>query len=175
MPVQTPPIERLVHDHRHAGGDRGPGGSSTTELRLTAPRRFAPGSFSEAVGGVLSIRRGSTGAPSVTLPATSVATVRKKYRPSGSEAVSNDVRTDPSCPMLIVDQERAGGAISKTTFGDARAGVARGALDRRRSPRRFAPGSSIAVAGGELSTRRSSTAAACVSLPALSVTTTRRS
>ena len=78
MPVQTPPISAsyMTADTPEATG--GPGGSSTTELRLTAPRRFAPGSFSEAVGAVLSIRRGPTAAPSVTLPATSVATVRKK-------------------------------------------------------------------------------------------------
>ena len=41
--------------------------------------------------------------------------------------------------------------------------------------RRFAPGSSSAVAGGELSMRRSSTGVDSVRLPALSVTTTRRS
>ena len=78
MPVQTPPISASYMTTETPEATGGPGGSSTTELRLTAPRRFAPGSFSEAVGGVLSIRRGPTGAPSVTLPATSVATVRKK-------------------------------------------------------------------------------------------------
>jgi hypothetical protein len=54
-----------------------PPGSLVLELRPTAPRRYAPGSFSDAVGGVLSTRRLLTGAEAAWLPATSNATVRK--------------------------------------------------------------------------------------------------
>src|SRR5215207_2235921 len=116
MPVQTPPISAsyMTTDTPEATG--GPGGSSTTELRLTAPRRFAPGSFSEAVGAVLSIRRGPTGAPMVTLPATSDATVRKKYRPSGRDVVSNGDSNGSELSEPIVDHAAPSGLTSKTTL-----------------------------------------------------------
>ena len=65
-------------------------------------------------------------------------------------------------------------AVLELDLRDARAGVGGRALQRD-GRARFAPGSSSAVAGGELSMRRSSTGADSVRLPALSVTTTRRS
>src|SRR6266540_4192371 len=49
----------------------GPPGSLVLEVRLTAPRRYAPGSFSVAFGGVLSTRRSVTGVAEAWLSATS--------------------------------------------------------------------------------------------------------
>src|SRR5690349_1670711 len=54
-----------------------PPGSLVLELRPTAPRRYAPGSSSVALGAVLSTRRLATAAETPWLPATSYATVRK--------------------------------------------------------------------------------------------------
>src|SRR5437588_994011 len=48
-----------------------PPGSLVLEPRPTAPRRYAPGSFSVAVGGVLSISLFVTGAAAAWFPATS--------------------------------------------------------------------------------------------------------
>src|SRR3954452_11157044 len=54
-----------------------PPGSLVLELRATAPRRYAPGSFSVAFGVVLSTSLPVTGVAADWLPATSYATVRK--------------------------------------------------------------------------------------------------
>jgi len=54
-----------------------PPGSLVVELRLTAPRRNAPGLVIVALGGVLSTSRSVTGADAAWLPATSYATVRR--------------------------------------------------------------------------------------------------
>ena len=88
--------------------------------------------------------------------------------------MSNDVSYGSELSAPIVDQEAPSGLTSKTTLATPEP-VSLAVPLIVTTARRFAPGSSIAVAGGELSMRRSSTAAACVSLPALSVTTTRRS
>ncbi len=54
-----------------------PPGSLVLDVRLTAPRRYVPGSLSVAFGGVLSTRRLLTGVAAAWFPATSNATVRK--------------------------------------------------------------------------------------------------
>ena len=54
-----------------------PPGSSAVAASAIARRRFVPGFAIETAGGVLSIRMPVTGTPSVSLPATSTATVRK--------------------------------------------------------------------------------------------------
>src|SRR5262245_41128575 len=54
-----------------------PPGSLVEEVKVTAPRRYAPGSFTVASGGVLSTRRSATGVAAAWLPAMSQATVRK--------------------------------------------------------------------------------------------------
>ena len=54
-----------------------PPASLVFELRPTAPRRYAPGSISDAFGAVLSTRRPVTGADAAWFPATSCATVRR--------------------------------------------------------------------------------------------------
>ena len=64
--------------------------SLATDVRLTVPSRFAPGSTITARGGVLSTRRKPTTVEAVWLPAPSVATVRKSYRPSISVVVSSE-------------------------------------------------------------------------------------
>jgi hypothetical protein len=51
--------------------------SPVVELRLTVPRRYAPGSPIVAVGFVLSTRRSSTTVEAKVLPALSVTTMRR--------------------------------------------------------------------------------------------------
>ena len=88
--------------------------------------------------------------------------------------MSNGSSYGAAFAIPIVDHGAPSGLTSKTTCCTPEP-VSLALARSVTVARRFAPGSSSAVAGGELSTRRSSTGADSVTFPALSVTTTRRS
>ena len=63
MFVQDSADQRLVHDCRNAGGDGRPGRVVDDRAEVDGAAEVRAGSFSEAVGAVLSIRCGLTAAP----------------------------------------------------------------------------------------------------------------
>src|SRR5207302_73129 len=125
-----------------------------------------------ALGAVLSIRRlETTTGDASALPAVSVATARKSYRPSATPVVSKDVEYGNVPSVAIVVQEplpdgRRWNATEVMPEPPVSLALAVSVTDWRR----FAPGSSWLLVGAAVSDLTSLDDVAVVQLPALSAT-----
>ena len=129
-----------------------------------------------ALGGVLSTRRFAITVELAELPATSVATARRSYRPSETAVVSKLTEYGALRSVPIAVQVPApAGERWKTTCATPLPPVSAADAVSVTPARRFAPGSFCVAVGFVLSIERFEIAAELEALPTLSVATMRKS
>src|ERR671922_199309 len=154
--------------------------SAEFESTEIVPPTTAPalGAVTEPVGLVLSTRTFATAAEATLLPALSVVTTRRSYRPSPTAVVSNETpygEVVSTAPMFVQFPAPAG---DRWNWAEATPEPPSAEFESTEIvPRTFAPaaGAVIEPVGVVLSTRTLATTAEGVELPALSVVTTRKS
>src|SRR5829696_1582401 len=105
-----------------------------------------------------------------TLPETSLATVRKSYRPSATLVVSKEMPYgDVESAAIVVQDPPLAGRRSKATCESEEPPVSLATAVRLIAWRRFAPGSAWMLVGAAVSDLASLLDVAVVQLPAVSV------